>query len=89
VHTDVCGPITLVSFNGKRYLLIFVDHFSQKTWVYFLKEKSEVFRVFKKFKVMVENETGTTIKVVRLHRGGEYTSPEFMRYCEELNIKDF
>ena len=73
VHTNVCGSINLVCFGGKRYFLIFIDYFSRKTWVYFLKEKYEVFGVFKKFKVMVENETGTTIKVVRSDRGGEYT----------------
>jgi len=45
--------------------------------------------VFKKFKVMIENETGTKIKVVRSDRGGEYTLAEFMRYCEELGIRKF
>jgi len=34
------------------------------TCVYFLKEKYEVFGVFKKFKVMIENDTGTKIKVI-------------------------
>jgi len=87
VHTDVCGPITPVSFSGKRYFLTFIDDFSRKTWIYFLKEKSEVFGVFKKFKVIIENETDTKIKAIRLDRGGEYTSAEFMRYCEELDIK--
>jgi len=89
VHTDVCGPITLVSFSGKRYFLTFIDDFSRKTWVYFLKEKSEVFGVFKKFKVLIENETSTKIKVVRSDRGGEYTSAKFMRYYEELGIRRF
>jgi len=54
-----------------------------------LKEKYEVFEVFKKFKVMIENETSTKIKAVRLDRGGEYTLAEFMRYCEELGIRRF
>jgi len=89
VHTDVCGLITPVSFSGKRYFLTFIDDFSQKTWVYCLKEKFEVFGVFKKFKVMIENETCTKIKAVRSDRGGEYTSAEFMRYCEELGIRRF
>jgi len=31
VHTDVCGPITPVSFSGKRYFLTFIDDFSRKT----------------------------------------------------------
>jgi len=70
IHTDVCGPITPESFSGKRYFISFVDDFSRKTWVYFLKEKSEV---FKKFRVMVEKETDKHIKTVRSDRGGEFT----------------
>ena len=59
IHIDICGPITPKSFSGKRYFITFIDDFSQKTWVYFLKEKSEAFEVLKKFKVMVEKKTET------------------------------
>ena len=45
--------------------------------------------MFKKFKVMVEKETGRHIKVVRSDRGGEYTSMAFMEYCEEQGIRRF
>ena len=89
IHTDVCGPITPESFSGKRYFISFVDDFSRKTWVYFLKEKSEVFKVFKKFRVMVEKETNKHIKAVRSDRGGEFTSTEFMKYCDEHGIRRF
>ena len=85
----MCGPITPESFSGKRYFISFVDDFSRKTWVYFLKEKSEVFKVFKKFRVMVEKETNKHIKAVRSDRGGEFTSTEFMKYCDEHGIRRF
>ena len=81
IHTDICGLITPESFSGKRYFISFIDDYSRKTWVYFLKEKSEAFEVFKKFKVMVEKATGRHIKVVRSDRGGEYTPMIFMKYC--------
>ncbi|KAG8474810.1 hypothetical protein CXB51_031511 [Gossypium anomalum] len=71
IHTDICGPITSESFSRKRYFISFIDDFSRKTWVYFLKEKSEAFEVFKKFKVMVEKATGRHIKSVRSDRGGD------------------
>ena len=87
IHADICGPITPESFSGKRYLISFIDDYSRKTWAYFLKEKSEAFEVFKKFKVMVEKATGRHIKAVRSDRGGEYTSTAFMEYCEEQSIK--
>lgn len=89
IHTDICGPITPGSFSGKRYFISFIDDFSRKTWVYFLKEKSEAFEAFKKFKVMVEKTIGRHIKAVRSDRGGEYTSAAFMKYCEEQGIKRF
>jgi len=77
------------SFSSKWYLISFIDDFSRKTWVYLLKEKSEAFEVFKKFKVMVEKVTGRQIKFVRSDRGGEYTSTAFMKYCEEQGIRIF
>lgn len=89
IHTDICGPITPVSFSGRRYFISFIDDFSRKTWVYFLKEKSEAFEVFKKFKVMVEKATGRHIKAIRSDRGGEYTSIAFVKYCEEQGIRKF
>ncbi|WVY91926.1 hypothetical protein V8G54_037440 [Vigna mungo] len=89
IHTDLCGPITPESFSGKRYFVSFIDDFSRRTWVYFLKEKSEDFETFKKFKVMVKKETNKVIKTVRSDRGGEFTSAEFNKYCEEHGIKRF
>ena len=65
IHTDIYRPITPKFFSVERYFISFIDDFSRKTWVYFLKEKSEVFQVFKRFKAMVENETDMPIKSVR------------------------
>lgn len=89
IHTDICGPITPESFSGKKYFISFIDDYSRKTWVYFLKEKSEAFETFRKFKVMVENATDRRIKALRSDRGGEYTSTAFMKYCEEQGIRRF
>jgi hypothetical protein len=43
VHSDLCGPLSSLSFSGCKYFLTFIDNFSRRTWVYFLKLKSEVF----------------------------------------------
>lgn len=62
LHSDICGPISPTSSNGKRYILCFIDDFSRKAWAYFLSEKSEAFTQFKLFKKKVETETGKSIR---------------------------
>jgi transposase InsO family protein len=62
VHNDVAGPFPNFSFQGARYLLTFIDEYSRCIWVYFLKNKSEVFDNFLMFKALVEKQSGNFIK---------------------------
>lgn len=48
VHTDVCGPMRTPSLDNSKYFILFIENFSR--WVYFLKERSEVFSVKTKMK---------------------------------------
>ena len=43
------------SLGGYVYYVSFIDDYSHKTWIYFLKKKDEVFEKFKDLKVVVEN----------------------------------
>ena len=45
--------------------MIFIDDASRKVWIYFMKQKSKVFDVFKKWLAQVENETGLKIKCLK------------------------
>ena len=87
IHTDVCGPMRTPSHHNNRDFILFIDDFSRMTWVYFLKAKSEVFGIFKKFKALVEKQSGKQIKVLRSDRGKEYTSREFDKFCEDEGIE--
>jgi hypothetical protein len=40
VHSDVWGPARVASKGGSLYFLTFIDDFSRKVWVYFMKHKS-------------------------------------------------
>ena len=46
VHSDVFGPISVPSLGGSRYYVSFIDDFSRKTWIYFLKKNLEAFERF-------------------------------------------
>ena len=55
-------------------------------WLILLGEKGETFEKFRKFKAIVEQETGATITTFRTDRGGEFVSNEFQSYCETNGI---
>ncbi|KAM0952729.1 putative RNA-directed DNA polymerase [Dioscorea sansibarensis] len=42
------------------------------TWVYFIEHKSEVLFIFKKFKLLVESQSGYYLKILRIDRGASY-----------------
>ena len=47
VHTDVLGPAQVSSLGGSHYYVTFIDDATKKVWVYFLRQKSDVFQTFK------------------------------------------
>ena len=82
VHTDIWGPVKVVSKGGT-----FIDDYSRKVWVYFLKNKSKAYVKFKKWKAEMENQTGRKIKCLRFDNGTEYKDGEFLKFCEDHDIK--
>ena len=87
IHTDLWGPSPMASLGGSRYYVTFIDDFSRKVWVYFLKNKSDVFETFKKWKAMVETESGLKLKCLRSDNGGEYIDGGFKEYCAVNGIR--
>ena len=70
------------SLSGYVYYASFIDDYSCKTWMYFLKKKDEVFERFKEFKALIENLSERKIKILRSDNGGEFTSNEFNDFCK-------
>jgi hypothetical protein len=87
IHSDVCGPMQTSSISGYVYYVSFIDDYSCKTWIYFLKSKDEVFSKFKEFKALIENLSKRKIKILKSDNGGEYTSKEFVSFCRDVGIK--
>jgi hypothetical protein len=55
VHSDVCGITPVISHARYKYFVTFIDDFSQYTWAYFLRAKSEVLSIFQTFVPYIEN----------------------------------
>ena len=81
VHTELVGPMQVTSIGGSTYFITFIDDFSHRTWVHFLKNKYEAFNKFVEFKSQAEKECGYYVKVLRSDRGGEYTNNSFINFC--------
>lgn len=86
VHSDVCGPMETKSIGLSRYFLLFVDDYTRMSFVYFMKEKNEVFKYFREFKAMVEKQKNANIKILRTDNGGEYCSKEMEDFLKSCGI---
>lgn len=39
IHSDLCGPMPTLSLGGYSYYITFINDYSRKTWIFFLKVK--------------------------------------------------
>lgn len=68
VHTDLCY-VTPKSNGNATYFLTFLDDYTGRVFVYFLKTKDQVYESFKHFKNYEENETGKKVFTGRQRNG--------------------
>jgi hypothetical protein len=66
IHSDVWRPVAVSSNKGAYYFFSFIDDFSRKDWVYFMKHKSKVFTIFKQWKMQVQKQTRGKVNLVLL-----------------------
>jgi len=86
VHSDVCGPITPSTINEKNYYVIFVDQYTHYCVTYLIKNKSDVFDMFKDF--LAKSEAHFNLKMVNLYidNGREYLSNDMREFCVQKGI---
>jgi transposase InsO family protein len=87
VHSDVCGPMSSPLLSGCLYYVIFIDDYSRKCWIYFLKAKSDTFDKFKEYKAFIEKQIVKHIRILRTNNGGEFESLQFEDFCKSAGIK--
>jgi len=73
------------SFGGSRYFLTFIDDYTRKVFVYFLKSKDEVLDYFKTFKNFAEKQMD--LKIKKLRTGCECVNNEFKKFLQNAGIK--
>lgn len=87
IHTDLCGPMNTESMGGSLYFATFIDDYSRKVFVYFIRRKSQYLEKFKEFKNMVETQTGNKLKMIRSDNAAELVSYDFTKYLKDNGIR--
>ena len=86
VHCDLwTSPVT--SKNGYKYYLVLVDDFSQYTWVFPLKFKSETFTKFSNFHAYIKTQFNTFIKTFQCDLGGEFDNNPFKTFASTNGLQ--
>src|SRR4051812_29451346 len=73
--------------NRFRWVVTFIDCHSRMTWLYLMKQKSEVMTCFQNFDSYVRTQFDKRIKVLRSNNGTEYTNKEFGAYLSSQEIQ--
>lgn len=84
IVSDLWGPAPVLSRNGFRYYLLFMDACTRYTWVYPISYKSDAFSIFVQFKTQIENLTGKKIKMFQTDNGTEYK--QFTPYLQQHGV---
>ena len=72
VHSDMWGPCPIVSPTGFRYFVTFVDDYSQTTWLYLMKNRSELFSHFRAFYAHIHTQFHVSVQNLRSDNAKEY-----------------
>nr|GEY50703.1 retrovirus-related Pol polyprotein from transposon TNT 1-94 [Tanacetum cinerariifolium] len=72
--------------NGKKYILVIVDDYSQFTWVKFLRSKDEATDFIIKFLKMIQVRLKVSVLRIRTNNGTEFVNQTLREYYEEVGI---
>nr|GEU38800.1 transposon Ty3-G Gag-Pol polyprotein [Tanacetum cinerariifolium] len=87
LHMDLCGPMRVVSINGKRYVLVIVDDFSRYTWTHFLRSKDDTPEVLIDFLRLVQRGLQAQVRVVRTDKGTKILNQTLHAYFAAEGIQ--
>lgn len=61
VHSDIWGPSRFASLSNAKWFVTFIDDHTRLTWVFLMKEKSDLPSIFMNFHKMITTQFQTSI----------------------------
>jgi len=77
IHVDVWGPYSISSILSHKYFFTIVDDYSRYTWVFPLKQKSEVVKILKNLVAFIQTQFEKAIKLIRSDNETEFFITNF------------
>jgi len=62
IHSDIWGPSPIPNISGARWFVSFIDDCTRVTWIYLLKQKSDVSQILPTFFNMIKTQYDVPIK---------------------------
>lgn len=87
IHTDVCGPIEPTTWDGKKYVITFLDDYTHFCMVYLINGKFEVTSIIREYIEEVEAKWNLRTSMLRCDNGKEYTNNELKVWCRQRGIR--
>ncbi|GKF22494.1 putative ribonuclease H-like domain-containing protein [Tanacetum coccineum] len=84
---DLCGPMRVESFNGKKYVLVIVDDYSRYTWTHFLRSKDETPEVLIDFLKLVQRGLHAQVRIVQIDKGTKFLNKTLHAYFAQEGIE--
>jgi len=80
VASDLCGPISPITYNKCKYFITFLDKATRYLEIELLHSKDEAFSAFNNFKLRAENnKSNYKIRIFASDNGTEFTNNKFKR----------
>jgi transposase InsO family protein len=92
VYADCTGPFKTRAVKGYRYVLMLVDDFSRRKFIYLMKDKSKesVLLAFKLFQNEHVLPLGTAIGIIRTDNGTEFVNSTVVDWmCEQQIVREY
>ena len=64
VHFDIWSPSHTEPILGSRYFVTFIDDYSYCTWLFLMKNQSEMFLIFTNFNQGIKTQFGVPIRIL-------------------------
>ncbi|KAL0302731.1 UNVERIFIED_CONTAM: Retrovirus-related Pol polyprotein from transposon TNT 1-94 [Sesamum angustifolium] len=86
VHSDIWGPCRFESLREFRYFITFVDDYSRMTWVYLLKDRSQVPTIITSFYNEIYTQFSVNIRILRTDNALEFVQKSVSDFCNSKGL---